>query len=65
MIIITEVQRGKDPSLYLQDGKCVEIREVVYIMSTIIPEQPRGRGQIQKGYNVLQVGKVNALKFFK
>ena len=34
-------------------------------MSTIIPEQPRGRGQIQKGYNVLQVGKVNALKFFK
>ena len=34
-------------------------------MSTIIPEQPRGRGQILKGYNVLQVGKVNALKFFK
>lgn len=57
-ITILEAHLGRDRSLCLLDGKFVEIQEVEFIMSIIIQEAPRGKGQIQNDYNISNIGKV-------
>lgn len=57
-ITIPEARLGKDHSLYLLDGKFVEIQEVEFIMLIITQEAPRGKDQIQKDYNISNTGKV-------
>lgn len=58
LITILEARLGRDHSLCLLVGKFVEIQEVEFIMWIIIQEVPRGKGQIQKGYNISNIGKV-------